>query len=112
PSELGAFYQEKDRQVLVEGKPRRNEEWAQHPDGRRVLLEMLKTPFFSADGRVLGLIGISRDITERKQAEEKVKQTAEELARSNRQLQQLAVNLEATVASEHRAHEALKKTQS
>jgi PAS domain S-box-containing protein len=112
PADLGAFYQEKDRQVLIAGKPRRNEEWAQYPDGRNVLLEMLKTPFFDADGHVLGLIGISRDITERKQAEEKIKQTAEELAASNRQLQQLAADLEATAASEHRAHEELKKTQS
>jgi len=112
PSELGTFYQEMDRQVLVEGKPRRNEEWAQYPDGRRVLLEMLKTPIFAADGSILGLIGISRDITERKQAEEQIKRTAEELAGSNLQLQLLAADLEATVASEQRVHEALKKAQS
>jgi len=112
PSELAQFYQDMDRQVLVEGKSRRNEEWAEYPDGQRVLLEMLKTPISAPDGRILGLIGISRDITERKQAEEQIKHTAEELAASNRQLQLLAVDLEATVASEQRAHDALKKAQS
>jgi PAS domain S-box-containing protein len=112
PSELGAFYQEKDRQVLTDGKVHRNEEWAQYADGRRVLLEMLKTPFFSSDGQILGLIGISRDISERKQAEERIKQTAEELATSNLQLQQLAADLEAAAASERRAHEVLKQAQS
>jgi PAS domain S-box-containing protein len=74
PPELAASFQEKDRQVLAEGKPRRTEEWLQYPDGRRVLVETLKTPFFGPDGRALGLIGISRDITERKRLEEQLRQ--------------------------------------
>src|SRR5262249_27231547 len=82
-----------------------------NPSGR-VLVEVLKTPFFSLEGRLLGLIGISRDITERKQAEEALKQTAAELTASNLQLQELAAELKATAASERQAHEELKKAQS
>jgi PAS domain S-box-containing protein len=39
------------------------------PDGNQVVLETIKTTFHDADGHIAGLIGVSRDITERKQAE-------------------------------------------
>ncbi len=71
----GAANQERDRLVLSEGKPRRNEEWLRYPDGRRVLVEVLKTPFFGPDGQTLGLIGISRDMTDRKRIEEQLRQS-------------------------------------
>jgi light-regulated signal transduction histidine kinase (bacteriophytochrome) len=38
----------------------------------------------------LGTLGVARDITERKRAEQKLKQTMAELARSNRELEQFA----------------------
>ncbi len=59
-----------DRKILAEGQPQRIEEWVTYPDRREVLLETLKSPYFSDDGAILGLIGVSRDITERKRAEE------------------------------------------
>jgi PAS domain S-box-containing protein len=74
PADVGSFYQEKDRAVLAELKPRSNEEWLDYPDGRRALVEVLKTPFFRPDGQLLGLIGISRDITERQRLEEQLRQ--------------------------------------
>lgn len=74
PREQALIFQERDRQVLAEGKPRRTEEWLDYADGRRVLVETLKTPFFGPDGQVLGLIGVSRDITERKRLEEQLRQ--------------------------------------
>ncbi len=70
PKEVAEFFQEKDRQALEWNGARKNDEWVDYPDGRRVLLETLKTPVRDQDGNVLGLIGISRDITERKRAEE------------------------------------------
>jgi PAS domain S-box-containing protein len=70
PQEAAEFFREKDRQMLAEGRPRRNEEWLDFPDGRRALIDMLKTPFFGPDGQVLGVIGIGRDITALKQAQE------------------------------------------
>jgi len=39
-------------------------------DGRVIMLETSGVPFYDVDGRLLGYRGISRDITERKQAEE------------------------------------------
>ena len=59
-----------DREMLALGRARRNEEWVTYPDGREVLLDTLKAPIIGAQGESLGLIGISRDITESIRAEE------------------------------------------
>ena len=75
PREVGLSYQDRDRQLLDEGKSRRFEEWLQYPDGKCVLVEVLKTPFFGPDGATLGLIGISRDITERRRLEDQLRQS-------------------------------------
>lgn len=61
-------FREMDLDILSTEESRRNEEWIDYPDGRRVLLETLKTPFFNLDGEILGVVGVSRDITEKKRA--------------------------------------------
>ena len=67
------FFRDKDRRMMESGHAVSNEEWVNYPDGRNVLLDTIKTPFHSADGTVLGLVGISRDITERKQNEQRIR---------------------------------------
>lgn len=66
--EVAEAFREMDLAILSTEESRRNEEWINYPDGRRVLLETLKTPFFDLDGEILGVVGVSRDITEQKQA--------------------------------------------
>jgi PAS domain S-box-containing protein len=63
-----------DRQIILDGRPHRLEEWITYPDNRRLLHEVIKSPFLGPDGQVRGLIGMSRDITERKQLEEGLRQ--------------------------------------
>ncbi|MGH2416602.1 MAG: PAS domain S-box protein, partial [Microcystaceae cyanobacterium] len=63
--------------MMAQATSRRYEEWVDYPDGRRCLLDTLKTPFFSHNGQLIGLIGISRDITERQQADEALRQSEE-----------------------------------
>lgn len=70
--ETAESFRDKDRIMLETGHAVSNEEWITYPDGRRTLLDTLKTPFRDADGRILGLVGISRDITERKANEVKI----------------------------------------
>lgn len=72
--DLSKLYEEQDRQVMENHQPRRDEEWIEYPDGRKVLVEIVKTPFFGPDGQVMGLIGVSRDITERRRLEEQLRQ--------------------------------------
>ncbi len=51
-------------------------------DGHREILETIKTPVRASDGRLIGVVGVGRDITERKQAEEEVRRHAEQLRRT------------------------------
>ena len=63
--ELADFFREHDRMAMEKEGPSTNEEWVTFAsDGHRELLETLKTPMRDADGRVLGVLGISRNITQ------------------------------------------------
>ena len=62
--EIAEFFREQDKLMIKSLKYRQNEELVEYPDGRKVSLETLKTPYFASDGQVIGLIGVSRDITE------------------------------------------------
>lgn len=42
------------------------------PDGSYVSLETLKSPYYDSNGNIIGLIGISRNVTERKTRDEKI----------------------------------------
>lgn len=66
------FFIKKDAQVVETGVAITSEEWVHYPNGNRVLLDTLKTPFYDPDGTLLGIVGISRDITQRKKTEEKL----------------------------------------
>lgn len=74
--DLAESFRENDRIILQSGKSRRNDEWVTYPDGTRVLLDTLKTPYYGPDGETLGLIGISRDITEMRQNQEQLETLA------------------------------------
>ncbi|GEM_PF-776695 len=68
--ETADFFRENDRMMLKTGEPRHDDEWVTYPDGRKVLLDTLKTPYWSSDGTLNGILGISRDSTYRKRMEE------------------------------------------
>lgn len=70
------FFRENDQQMLSQGEARHNEEWISYSDGRRVLLDTLKTPFFDKSGDIIGILGVSRDITERENAQQELKRAA------------------------------------
>lgn len=65
PEEEARFYIEKDRVILQTRQPHRNEEWMTYPDGQRRKFEVYKGPLFDADDNLIGIVGISRDITKR-----------------------------------------------
>lgn len=72
PKEVADFFVTRDRMIQEDLLPRRNEEWVTQEDGTRSYIETMKTPYRGPDGELLGYLGISRDITERKIAEEKL----------------------------------------
>jgi PAS domain S-box-containing protein len=71
-AQLAETFRQKDREATAAGKPSTNEEWVTYPDnGSRVLLETIKVPTRNEAGELIGVMGIARDITERKHAEER-----------------------------------------
>ncbi len=69
--ELAAFFRERDRIAMEAGKSTRNEEWITFAaDGRRALLETVKSPIMDERGTVTAILGVGRDITERRRSEE------------------------------------------
>ena len=68
---LADSFVENDRRAIAAMKPTSNEEWVTFADdGHRALLETIKTPLYNDKGTLIGILGIGRDITARKQVEE------------------------------------------
>jgi two-component system, cell cycle sensor histidine kinase and response regulator CckA len=69
--ELADFFRENDKRAMERGKPSKNEEDVVFSeDGHHETLETIKTPMYSSDGELIGVLGIGRDITERKRSEQ------------------------------------------
>lgn len=67
------FFREHDRAAMAAGGPSKNEEEIVYADdGHREVLETVKTPMYGADGHLMGVLGVGRDITLRKQQEEHI----------------------------------------
>lgn len=70
-----------DREVLDGGKSHRTQDWISNRDGNMFFLDTLKAPYYGPDGEIVGLVGISRDITERMRAEGELRNLNENLER-------------------------------
>ncbi len=81
---IADFFTQNDNKMLEEKKSQHNEEWIDYPDGRKKLIETLKTPYWQADGSLIGVLGISRDIAERKLAETEIVKARDEAENANR----------------------------
>jgi len=68
---------EQDKIVIENGEVFRAEVFLPHPETGGVIMETVKTPVFQPDGQLLGLVGISRDVSERKRAEESLQKSEE-----------------------------------
>lgn len=69
--EQAEFFRANDQKAMLDAQPHVNEEWITFADdGHRELLETIKTPLRDSTGGVIGVLGIGRDMTERKRSEE------------------------------------------
>ncbi|MBA4111034.1 MAG: hypothetical protein C0487_15730 [Leptothrix sp. (in: Bacteria)] len=77
-AELADAFQEGDRQAMQTGQPCRHEEWLTFAgdEQHRGLFETVRTPLVDSTGKLMGVLGIARDITHRKAAEDEIKQLA------------------------------------
>ncbi len=69
PPETASRAREFAAAVLARAEPLRVEEWYRHRDGTACLLEESICPLKTADGKVVGLVAVARDITLRRIAE-------------------------------------------
>jgi PAS domain S-box-containing protein len=80
PAEDAKKYFHDEEQVIQSGQPLLGRvEGARLADGQFRWLSTIKIPLRDTHGRIAGLVGISRDITERMRAEEELKRYAAEL---------------------------------
>jgi len=86
PSELAEKYQRDDRRVMQTGKPYDTVEEHQPPGRDKMYVQVVKTPLYGADGKILGLQGIFWDITQQRLAEEKIRRVNTLLAQSRKEL--------------------------
>ncbi len=103
-ADLADFFRRKDMEAIEAGAMRVNEEWVTYADdGRRGLLETRKVPVLNAEGQVTGVLGVARDITERRRMETAlahreheyrtlVENTADTVARYGPDMRRLYVN--------------------
>ena len=79
PAEQAALQRERDAQVLAGGAPRVDEEWVTPArGGRPILLETIRTRFVDFGGKILGVLGVGRDVTQQHAAEELLHQREQE----------------------------------
>ncbi len=73
PREIAEFLQESDKNVMRMGYSEKHEESLPGPNGP-LNVEVTKSPLYDENGNVVGIFGVTRDISERKRAEEALKQ--------------------------------------
>jgi PAS domain S-box-containing protein len=78
PPALAEECRRSDEKVVQTGKTYRGEEKLLHPDGEMTFFETTKSPILDENGAIVGMVGVSRDITERKRKEEALEESEEQ----------------------------------
>ena len=104
------FWEEKITQVFETGKPYHTQFAWESVDGR-VVLDWMLTPEFSDDGTVRSVLGVSRDITQLKKAEEELLKKNEELNASYEQISATEEELRTNFDELTRRELALRKSE-
>ncbi len=72
-----------EQRIIRTGEPLLNKiEWMARPGGEIIWSSVTKVPLRDKAGNVVGLVGISRNITEQKRAEETLRQSHDELEKN------------------------------
>ncbi|MDD2357807.1 MAG: EAL domain-containing protein [Thiovulaceae bacterium] len=79
-AELADFFRKNDQHAIEEKKPVQNEEYLIFKDGSyEGTFETVKTPVKDTEGKIFGVLGVARDISERKLRERELQEKDDEL---------------------------------
>jgi PAS domain S-box-containing protein len=117
PKELADKYHWNEQAIIRTGKPLINhEERSLDEKGNEIFLSTTKIPLHDEDGTIIGIVGIGRDITDKRKGEEKLLDHAEELQQINvlleekqEEIQQQAEELSAQADNLRMANQELEK---
>ncbi len=100
--ELADFYREKDKAVMAAASLIIYEDEVTYADdGHKKLLEKIKTPLYDSEGKLVGVLGVARDITRRKHAENLVRNLSQMLMQAQeRERKMLSCELHDTIAQD------------
>ena len=79
PRDLAEYCNKSDESVVKSGVSLHFEERLINKKGEVRFFDTVKSPIYSSEGNILGMVGVSRDITERKVAEEALKENEKTL---------------------------------
>ncbi|QQS50602.1 MAG: PAS domain-containing protein [Bacteroidota bacterium] len=89
PKDQAQRFIELEKQIIAQKKAVINkEELRVLDDGEKIFRTVTKVPYFDEDGRILGLVGITKDITELKNYQQQLEQQAEDLKEVNQLLEE------------------------
>jgi hypothetical protein len=91
PPEIALAFRKDEEAVMVSGMPMVNrEERVVTPDGRELYLLTTKLPYRNKDGEIVGIIGISRNVTTRRSFDVQMKLAQAEMSELRKQVAETA----------------------
>ncbi|MEN9784436.1 MAG: hypothetical protein RJA24_1779 [Pseudomonadota bacterium] len=107
--EQAELYRADDFKVMSSGQPKLNYEEPQTAaDGRKIWLRTSKVPLRDSKGKVMGLLGLYEDITERKQSEDALRISEHNLTEAQRIAETASLHLDLASGKVTWSHEMYK----
>jgi diguanylate cyclase (GGDEF)-like protein/PAS domain S-box-containing protein/putative nucleotidyltransferase with HDIG domain len=66
------MFRHNDEEMFKLNMSRKTEEVIIYPDGKSIIVDTIKTPYLDSEGNIIGIIGVSRDISDKIKAENKI----------------------------------------
>jgi len=84
PEKLALEFEKSDKVIVQSKVPFQNLNWDISDKGNNVLFDTIKSPFLDLDGNVIGIVGVSFDITDRHNFEQELKKEKEKAEEADR----------------------------